>query len=369
MGSLFQRKNRSGKNSKIWWIKYYRNGKPYRESTKSTSESYAKRLLKLREGEIVQGKVPSLKVEKIRFEELAEDLLNDYKANNRKSLARAQRSVECLKMLFEGVRAVDITTDRVNAYVTKRQEEGAANATINRELSALKRLFSLGAEMTPPKVMQVPHIPHLKENNVRTGYFEYNEFVALRNTLPRYLWAVVTMAYYTGMRKEEILSLVWDQVDLRDRKIILQAATTKNNEARVIYMSGELYEAIVEQKKTRAVHFPKCSWVFFRDGERIYSFKKSWKSACKKLGLEGKLFHDFRRTAVRNMVRAGIPERVAMKISGHKTRSVFDRYNIVNETDLQKAAECLTQYHNENSGHVLGTLTVVEEARANVNGV
>ena len=116
MGSLYQRGN-------VWWIKYYRNGKPYRESTRSTKESYAKKLLKLREGEITQGKIPSLKIEKVNFDELVADLINDYKVNGRKSMRRLMVSIKHLEKSFEGIRAVDITTDRINVYVAERLEE------------------------------------------------------------------------------------------------------------------------------------------------------------------------------------------------------------------------------------------------------
>ena len=357
MGSIYKRYN-------VWWIQYYRNGKQYRESTRSTKETYAKKLLKLREGRIAEGKIPALKIERILFDELAEDLINDYKINGRKSLRRLKGSIKHLNKWFERIRAVDITTDRIKMYIAERLEEEASNGTINRELSALKRMYSLGSEMTPPKVIQVPFIPHLKENTARTGFFEYHGFISLRNALPYYLKPVVTMAYYTGMRKEEILSLAWDQVDLRERKIILEAINTKTSEPRIIYMDGELYETIVEQKRMRDVHYPKCKWVFFMDGQRIKSFRKAWNTACKRVGLEGKLTHDFRRTAIRNMVRAGIPEKVAMRISGHKTRSTFERYNIISETDLKDAARTLTDYHQAQNKHNLSTVSIIKEVKA-----
>ena len=132
-------------------------------------------------------------------------------------------------------------------------------------------------------------------------------------------------------------------------------------------MDCELYETIVEQKRIRDVRYPKCKWVFSRDGQKINNFRKAWNKACKRVGIEGRLMHDFRRTAVRNMIRAGIPEKIAMKISGHKTRSTFERYNIISETDLKNAASILSSYHHEHHGHNLGTISIVKEVKANAN--
>jgi integrase len=138
---------------------------------------------------------------------------SNYRIND-KNIIRAELSVRHLKVEFEGMRVTAITTPRINIYIEKRLAEGAANATINRELAALKRMLNQAAKQTPPKVDRVPYIPMLKENNVRKGFFEHGDFLALRDALPYHLKGFVTFGYKVGWRISEISNLKWSQVDL-----------------------------------------------------------------------------------------------------------------------------------------------------------
>jgi hypothetical protein len=153
MGMIYKQKCKKPdgtvKEHAIWWIKYYRNGQSYRESSKSTKEADAKRLLKFREGQVSEGKFPGLQVEWITFEELAKDYISDYEINGKKSIGRAKGCVDHLKKQFGGCKAVSITSSKVNEYILKRQATKAENATINRELSALKRMFSSRCTTNP----------------------------------------------------------------------------------------------------------------------------------------------------------------------------------------------------------------------------
>lgn len=320
MGCIFKRGN-------IYWLKYYKNGKPFRESSKSKKEVDARRLLKRREGEIVEGKLPGIYFDRVTFDELAEDFLSDYRINQKKSLDRAERSVSYLETAFEGTRVPYVTTPRIKEYIEERLSNGAANATVNRELAALKRTLNIGAKQTPPKVDRVPHIPMLKENNVRKDFLEHGEFCALLSKLPDYLKGFVTFAYKTGWRVSEITGLTWSQVDLKQGIVRLEPGETKNDDARTVYLDEELKGVFERQWETRKASGKLTPHVFPNiDGtDKIKDFRGAWKKVCSDAKIGKRLFHDLRRTAVRNMVRAGIPERVAMMVSGHKTRSVFDR--------------------------------------------
>lgn len=353
MGSIYKPKYTTKgirKESRIYWIKYYKNGRPIRESVHSSKHEDAKRLLKIREGRAAQGLPLGINLEKITFEELAEDYINDYQINQKRTLNRARILVKNLGEFFGGIRVVEISPVKARAYISYRQNKSknegrtVSNSTINRELSALKRMLNIGYQVG--KVNRMPYIKMLEENNIRSGYFEHDEFLALRGALPDYAKVPVTIAYYTGMRSGEILNLRWDQVNLTEGKVLLSPKQTKNKTPRMIFLTEELLEVMMMAKESRDQQHPYCPWVCQRSGERLQSFKKSWKTALKRVGLEGKLFHDFRRTAVRNMVKAGIPEKISMSISGHKTRSIFDRYNIVSESDLKSAAEKIGALHS-----------------------
>ena len=347
MGTIYQR-------GRVYWIQYHKNGKPIRESTKSYKRADAARLLKRREGEIAEGRIPGVYFDRIMFEELAADLLTDYRLSGNRTLAKAERLIRLhLGPYFEGWRASDITTPEIKEYIEARAEEGAANATINRELAALKRMFNLGAQSTPPKVALVPHFPMLKENNVRKGFFEPEEFQALCKALPDHLKGPALFAYKTGWRKGEILRLKWPAVDLAEGVVRLDADETKNEQPRTVYLDDELKALMRDRLSQRNLG---CPYVFHNSGKRMYHTSHHWDKACTEAGIPGRIFHDLRRTAVRNMVRAGVPERVAMAISGHKTRSVFDRYNIVNGEDIKRASRQVQDYLGHSFDTVFDTI-------------
>jgi integrase len=208
------------------------------------------------------------------------------------------------------------------------------------------------------KLMTRPYIPLLKESNVRRGFFEREHLLRVVDHLPTHMRGIAEFAFVTGWRTpSEILPLEWRQVDLNAGEVRLDPGTTKNGEGRVFPVTRELRQILERQqaiaemlKRERSliVRYVFCFTIGRKAGQRISEagFIHQWWKARVAAGCPGRIPHDLRRTAVRNLVRAGVPERVAMQLTGHRTRAIFERYNIVSPGDLREAAERLDMFAN-----------------------
>jgi integrase len=343
------------REQRTWWIKYQVGGRPQCVSSHSDKKEDAKRLLKAREGDVVKGVPITASVGRVTFEDAAADLLNDYRTNRRRSLRVVElRLTKHLTPVFSHRRLLTITTADVRAFTARRQAAGASNAAINRDLMLLKRMCTLAMHAGTLTVR--PYIPLLKERNIRQGFFEPEQFTSVRHHLPVHLQPIVAFAYMTGWRTpSEILPLTWRQVDLTAGEVRLDAGTTKNGEGRVFPFTTALRRVLDDQQRI-ADHLQReqgiiaryvfCYTTGTKAGQRITEsgFNKAWRKARLAAGCPGRIPHDFRRTAVRTLVRAGVPERVAMQLTGHKTRAIFERYNITSPNDLREAAQRLDAY-------------------------
>lgn len=321
--------------SGVWWIRYFADGKKHRE--KVGKKSLAIKRYQIRKTEIYEGRYFPLR-HGPTIEALKEDLFENYRMNNQ-ILQPIETCWKRMQSTFAGMRAESLTTANVNRYIADRAAEGYSNASINRDLAMLKRMFHLGARSTPPKVRKLPVFPQmLREAPPRSGFVVDAQYRAMMaQPIPTWTQCFIALAYKFGLRKQELLALRVGQVSLPDRVIRLNAGETKNEEGRLVPMTSETHELLklcVQGKQPGDL-------VFTRNGKPIIDFRDTWRVLTAAAGVPGIFVHDMRRSAVRNMVRRGIPEVVAMAISGHKTRSVFDRYNIVSETDLMDAGRKL----------------------------
>jgi integrase len=261
-----------------------------------------------------------------------------------------------LKPFFGGMRMSSITPAMINAYIANRKAdviivkkaEGdvaavtklTSNSQINRELTTLKRMFSLAVQSG--RMSHKPFIPMLSEAPPRAGFLATDQFEEIRRCLPESVRGVAEFAFLTGWRVvSEVVPLRWAQVDLGGGTVRLEPGMGKTGEARTFPLTRALRQLLKTQRaRTHAVQRrlgKLVPLVFHNEGRPIKRFDKTWKVAATAAGYPWTIPHDLRRCGVRNLVRAGVPERVAMQMTGHKTRSVFERYNIVSEGDYRDA--------------------------------
>jgi integrase len=364
------------KRGGVWWIRYYKHGRRLEESAHTDKKETARELLKSREGDVADGRPVSVTAKRLRFDDAAADLVTEYTVNARKTIAHLKRRFKKhLTPWFGGRRLVDITTADVRAFTAQRLKDGAAPGEINRELAALKRTFKL-AKQAGRFVGDLPHVPMLAEHNIRRGFFERDQFDAVKGHLPAALRPVLEFAYLTGWRlTSEILPLEWRQVDWTGRVVRLDPGTTKNGEGRSFPFTAAIESLLKaqhaehERLKQPAREFHRGTngssngrivpYVFHRNGKRIRNVRGAWLTACTDAGLPGRLVHDFRRSAVRNLERDGVSRSAAMAMVGHKTESIYRRYAIVDAGALRDAA---AKIDSAAAGTIAGTIGKKESA-------
>jgi len=323
-GTLYRR-------GRIYYYSHWVNGHQVRTSTGkaklSDARTWRDRYLKRAAGS---------QIEKVTCGELLDGLLRHADESLRPDTAKIYRWVveANLRSFFGHRKAVSVTTDLLREYRERRTTSKVSTTTCNRELSLLRIAFNLGRKATPPLVDRIPYFPMTPENNARQGFLTDEQYHRLRDALPDDLKPLFVTAYFTGVRLGELLAWEWDQVDWEQGFVTLHAQETKTGHARVVpILSGEMRDWLQWALKQSY----GCSQVFNRAGEPIKKFAAAWKDACKTAGVPDLKFHDLRRTAVRNMRRAGVSQVVRMRITGHRTDSMERRYNIVDVDDIKTA--------------------------------
>jgi integrase len=335
------------RTSAIWWLRFRQHGQPVRVSTGSRCERTARRLLREHEARIITGQPFIPAAEKLTLNDGLELIRRDYQTNGRRSSRTLEARLTHLLDHFDGAsRLGRITSGHVEAYKAARLEAGAQPSTVNRETSTLARMGALARRQYGLHVSFLATA--LEERNVRVGFFEEEQFrVVVRHLRPE-LAALARVAYVTGWRRGELLSRQWRHIDFDAGWLRLEPEETKNRDGRMFPLVQGLRD-VLQGQRARVEAIQRATgriipWIFIQDsGAPVRDFKRAWTTARKRAGVPGRLFHDFRRTAVRNLIRAGIPETVAMKLTGHRTRSVFQRYAIVEEGMLREAGEKLTK--------------------------
>lgn len=338
MGSLYRR-------GRTFWAKYREGSRIVRVSTGTSDRLEAERFLAHREPKVANRADP-------KFEDLVTLVESDYLVNGYDTLEKLKERVRLHLEPFFRQQRISRVAENVAQYIAKRQADGAASATVNRELAIIRRGFKLAWRQK--LVPAVPYVPVLKERNARQGFFEREVFEQVRRLLPAHHQPAATFGYITGWRmRSEVLTRQWRHVDFVRELVILEAGEAKTEEPRVFPFTPTLRAVLLEQRASAPAD---CPWVFYRTdrreiarwGYQIHDFVKSWRRACRSAGVPRMLKHDFRRTAVRNLINAGVPERDAMLMVGWKSQQMCDRYNIRSLGDLRRAAELLDRAQ---SGH------------------
>jgi integrase len=351
-------------DSKFWWYRFTFKKKRVQRSTKTENKREAKDIERAAWTQFARAEVgieEKPKRERATVGALLDKLKEHYQSEGKAS-AQNLSTIEQAREAFGKKMSDELTEQHVETYIAARLKKGRKPATVNRVLEATRRAFRIAK-------LAAPEFRHLSEKgNVRQGFFTVQELEHVVQNLPQDLRDFTRFAFATAWRKSEVASLRWSDVE----DGVVRLRDSKNGEPRQVVIDGELPEIIKRRRALRAVSTADgtifCDYIFHRNGEPIREFRKSWARACvaAKVGVmfcpkcqsegealtcckrptkyRGRILHDLRRSGIRDMIRGKVSQTVAMKISGHKTASMFRRYDITDEGDLREAMLSVQKY-------------------------
>ena len=333
------------KGSRNWFISFYLDGRLKRETSGTPDREQALAFLRQRLAEAARGLFTDVN-QRPTFADMQARLVENYEFKRNRT--EPTRFLRRLAKFFEGDRCEEITEERIREYSLMRlKTDGAAPATLRRELAVLKRMLRLSAHRLP----RVPLVDQPRVDNARQGFFEEEDLQAILPHLSEHARNLVEFLYLTGWRSGEAFRLTWADVDWKQQSLFLR--DSKNREPRIFpFKYHPRLEDVMRRQRDQVSRWELengclCPSVFHWKGRPIRKLRRSWTTACKRAGLHGRLLHDFRRTAVRNLIRAGVQQAIAMKITGHKTDSIFRRYLIVDEELLAQATGAVAAFLEE----------------------
>jgi integrase len=325
----------------IYWIAFYCKGREYRTSAKTTKKREAETILAFYLGKVARGEFREFerKEMSLSLTELLNDFEEDCKERGLAGYDRIHSHLNPVRAYFKDIAAAQVNERCIDLYRKHRLSMGRTRATINREVQYLSQALKLAVKKK--LLTTAPEIEKYQEKNARQGFFEVEDFERVVPLLTEDIQDFVRFGYYSGWRRGEIAQLEWR--DVEEEIIRLRPEISKTRDGRILSLVGEIADIIARRRVVQRADVP---WVFYRFRKGTFwpvgRFDKVWRKACARAGVAGRLFHDFRRSTVRNMTRAGVPEKIAMDTTGHKTRAIFDRYNITNEADI-RAGQLRTQ--------------------------
>jgi integrase len=340
-GHVYKRGNR-------WWVAYHKDGERFREPCGKdvTSKTDAKAILKRIRGEIARGTYLAPAQRELTVDAVLDELVVYLKNRGAASVRKVESHLKAVRAVLGRVHAVDLNSPEIERYQRIRLEAGRAPATVNRECEALRQALRQAADAR--RIPAAPRVRLLRVQNARQGFLSRADFEALLGRLTDAdVRDYVEWFWWTGMRPGEIRQLSWSMLDRETWTLNLDPKADKNRRGRVLAIAGPL-RAIIDRRL--AARRLDCTLIFHRVskgrvGQPVRDFRLQWRSALSAAGLApGLLPYDLRRTALRNMVRGGTDYTVAMKISGHRTRSTFDRYNITSAEDVAAAITRTAEY-------------------------